>query len=202
MSKVGVLTGTFDPVHLGHLELAAAAITTLGLDEVWFMVNAHSRVSESYKDAVSYKDRVGVVRLATRDRVDMQVYSGPLALRPHNIQTFTQLMQDYPKNEFVFITGMDTIARLDRWEGLESIVRNTTFAIAHRSGTSIQTLEDLKSRLKQVGLELRAEVFEIQKHADASSTEIRQELEMARAPQQLDPKVYDYIKSHELYPKR
>jgi nicotinate-nucleotide adenylyltransferase len=199
MGRVGLLTGTFDPVHLGHLELAASAKQALGLDRVWFLVNAHTEQSESYKKAAGFADRLAMVRAAVADSPDITVYEGALALRPHNIRTFIDLFNEHPNDGFVFITGMDTIGRLDRWEDFESVVKNTSFAVSHRPGTPITALSDLQDRLNEAGLELKAEVFETRDFGEASSTKIRRELEGGRVPAHLDPRVFEYIKQNKLY---
>jgi nicotinate-nucleotide adenylyltransferase len=199
MSRVGLLTGTFDPVHLGHTELGATAKEALVLDEVWFLVNAHTQDSESFKKAAGFSDRLAMVRAAIADNTYASVYEGALALRPHNIRTFVELMNESLDHEFIFITGMDTIGRLDRWEDFESVVRNTSFAVAHRPGTPTTALSDLRRRLGESGSELKAQIFEIRDFGDASSTKIRRELACGQRPAQLDPKVFEYITQNKLY---
>jgi nicotinate-nucleotide adenylyltransferase len=199
MSKIGLLTGTFDPVHLGHIELAKAVQRAARLDEVWFLVNVHAEESESYKKgAVSPSDRLNMVRIATSLDPALLLYEGSLADQPHTMQTFQEVMQEFPGTEFVFVTGMDTIARLDRWEDFDSVVKNASFAVAHRPGTS-QALSDLRERLGDLSDELKLMVFEFENFGAASSTAIRQEIRAGREPKYLDPRVFEYIKQGKLY---
>lgn len=195
-SKIGLLPGTFDPVHQGHVELATAARRALGLDEVWFLVNAQPW----HKAGVSsYEHRLAMVKLAVSGQPGLLVYEGPLWNRPQTIAMFLELMRQAPVAEFVVVVGMDNLARLDTWKDWQSVVANTTYAAAHRFGTGDAELEALRRRLGPLGRELKVQLFDFKDYGTVSSTGIRRELAAGRQPQALPPLVYDYIVEQGLY---
>ena len=199
--RIGLLTGTFDPIHLGHLELAKAAKSECGLDEVWLMVNPKKVNSIiEFKDGVQdYRHRLKMSKLATEDTVGVKVYVGPLAERPHTMTTFLELMRNNPDDKFVFIVGMDAISRLDGWEDYESVVNSASFAVATRPGAVPETINSLKRRLGPLGEALDVHLFEFDDHGAATSTKIRDQIRSGQRPESVDDSVYEYILKHDLY---
>jgi len=102
----------------------------------------------------------------------------------------------------VFIVGMDTLARLDRWDDFQSVVEQSSFAVAHRPGTPVQELEALRGRLGGLGDRLKVQLFDFDDHGAASSTVIRRQLQVGERPEFLDQRVYEYILAHGLYGAR
>jgi nicotinate-nucleotide adenylyltransferase len=199
--RVGLLPGTFDPIHLGHLELARAAMQECELDEVWLLVNpkiVNSSV-EMKQGVLDYGHRLAMSRIATSASSSIKVYTGELSTLPHTMNTFDQLMKRHAGTRFVFIVGMDTISRLDGWDDIESVVRNTSFAVAARPGTELDALHDLKKRLGILGHLLHARLFEFDDHGAITSTMIREQVRTNIAPQGLNREVDEYIRSHQLY---
>jgi nicotinate-nucleotide adenylyltransferase len=193
---IGLLTGTFDPIHLGHVELATAAMRKCGLDEVMILVNA----KPAHKDGVlGYPHRLAMAELAVAGRIGMSVYDGSLAEWPHTMQTFAELMRRAAPNRLIFIVGMDTIARLDRWDDPESVVKNASFAVAQRPSASKNEVDELRVRLGRLGRGLNVRLFEIDDHALASSMDIREQLRAGLRPSALDERVYQYVLDHHLY---
>jgi nicotinate-nucleotide adenylyltransferase len=194
MAAVGLLSGTFDPIHLGHVELAKAAMSQCGLDEVWFMVNP----DPGHKQGTApVKHRAAMVRLALAE--GMKLYDGPSAAAAHEPAVFRAVMNEQPSNTYVFIVGADTLVRLDTWQDVQSVVTLTTYAVARRSGTDAQAIDDLRHRLGRLGGELQVQWFDFDDHGAASSRLIRQAIEQGRPPQSLDPRVFEYIQAHRLY---
>jgi nicotinate-nucleotide adenylyltransferase len=196
MSKIGLLTGTFDPIHLGHVALAQAAMRACALDEVWFLVNADPAHKLS---ATPYSDRLAMVELAIAGQVGLQVYLGPQAEAPHVISTFEAIESEYPGSSVVYILGADTFARLDRWQDVQSVVTNASYAVAFRLGTPRHAIADLKLRLGELAGRLHISQFEFDDHGLASSTDIRRKVRAGERSLALDPRVQDYIASHQLY---
>lgn len=199
--SIGILTGTFDPIHLGHIALARAAIVNMGLDEVWLMVN-EKRINSAIEDKaaiLSLEHRLAMARLAALGESGIKVYDGPLLTRPHNIATFLELMRQFPQGRFVFVVGTDTIARLDGWKDVETVVSKASFAVAVRPNTPDNILEHLKQRLGRVGGSLSVDLFRFDDHAKATSTRIRKEMKEGNSSADLSEPVRQYITIHELY---
>ena len=195
-ARVGLLTGTFDPVHLGHIELGRAALQKCGLDEVWYLVNP---APEHKDDSAGLAHRRAMVSLALEDQAGLSLYVGPSVSEAHSMATFKHIMAEHPAHQYVFIVGIDTLVRLDTWKQAQSIVDSATFAVAHRPGTSLDAIDDLKRRLGAAGERLRVLYFDFDDHSAASSTAVRRALREGRPGAGLDPRVAGYIREHGLY---
>jgi nicotinic acid mononucleotide adenylyltransferase len=97
------------------------------------------------------------------------------------------------------VIGIDNFAALDRWPGVESVVRNTTYAVARRRGAGEAEVEDLRLRLGTLGVELTATLFDLTAHQSAASTVVREQIRVGVQPESLDARVYDYILANSLY---
>jgi nicotinate-nucleotide adenylyltransferase len=196
MRNIGLLTGTFDPVHLGHIALAQAAMGACELEEVWFLINpdpAHKTT------ATSFVDRLAMVELAVAGLPGLYVYRGTQASRPHVIATFEAIGAENPDNKFVHILGVDTFVRLDGWQDIQSVVDKASYAVAFRPGTPSHAVADLKLRLGELANRLEIQRFEFDDHGLASSTDIRRQVGEGEKTISLNARVYDYIVSHGLY---
>ncbi len=187
MSRVGLLTGTFDPVHLGHIAMARAAIGACELDEVWFLVNP----APAHKTGVTaLVDRMAMVRLAVAGGAAMREGAPDGAADPaaHTMAEFGRLMAHYPDTEFVFIVGIDVLATLDTWNYSE-IVRSLSFAVARRAGGP---------EIKSDG-HLRVQWLDLAEHTEASSRQVKAQLRAGERPAELDDGVFEYIQERGLY---
>ena len=109
MRRIGILGGTFDPVHNGHLLLGEQAYREYGLDEIWFMPCGHPPHKKS-RLVTQGKEREDMVKLAIAS-VSYFVYSDFELKREGNTytaQTLTLLREAYPQHEFYFIIGADS----------------------------------------------------------------------------------------------
>ena len=199
--RIGLLTGTFDPVHAGHIALAREAIAVVGLDEVWLVVNPRRVNSpvENKTGVLSYKHRMAMAKLATAQETGVSTYEGELRDQPHSASTFAKFAIEYPNQEFIFILGMDVIARLDRWDDIESVVETTSFIVATRANAAKDSIDGLRLRLGPLGPKLKVHSFEIDGFDEASSTEARRALASGVSPDWLNKEVYAYIRRNDLY---
>ena len=116
--NVGILGGTFDPVHLGHLSIAQAAMDQVALDRVLFIPARHPRLKQA-EPLASVDHRLEMVRLAIEDNPKFQVCDIE-AYRPgptYSVDTLMELsaMLDLSANLF-FIVGLDVLRQLDQWK--------------------------------------------------------------------------------------
>lgn len=133
--KIGILGGTFDPVHLGHLLAAEQALESHSLDEVWFLpalLPPHKR-----KHAVTPPElRLAMLREAIRDQPRFRVEETELRRNgvSYTVDTVRDLCGMYPQHDFHYMVGTDALASLPGWRGIEDIVARVGFIELKRQG--------------------------------------------------------------------
>ena len=186
--KIGILGGTFNPIHIGHLILAEEVKDKLKLDKVIFILTnipPHKQNSE----IIDAKTRLKMVKLAikgNRDFLvsDMEIKRGGVS---YTIQTLQELKKIYPQDQLYFITGSDLLRYLDDWKDLSQILEMVNFVVATRPGYPLKMIPPYIKTL-----EIRA--------VDVSGFQIRKNLKEKRSVKYLVPEnVLRYIKKNRLY---
>ncbi|MCJ8011468.1 nicotinate-nucleotide adenylyltransferase [Paenibacillus sp. KQZ6P-2] len=191
--KVGIMGGTFDPIHIGHLLAAEAARDSFGLDQVWFMP---SHIPPHKEQAgASGEDRLGMVAEAISDHpcfrtLDIEIRRGGVS---YTIDTVKDIRSSFEDIDFHFIIGADMVNYLPKWEGIEELVGLMSFIGVGRPGSELD-LDVLPPYLK--GKVLLADMPQV----DISSTEIRERLATGHSIRYMvTDSVYDYIRRRGLY---
>ncbi|HEU5287128.1 MAG TPA: nicotinate-nucleotide adenylyltransferase [Candidatus Limnocylindria bacterium] len=132
MTRVGVFGGTFDPVHVGHLAIALAALESARLDRIVFVPARRSPLKDA-PPAASAADRLAMLEAATKDeprfsvsRVELE-REGP----SYTVDTLDALSAE---GELFLILGSDALAELDRWRSPQRIRSLATILVARRPG--------------------------------------------------------------------
>jgi nicotinate-nucleotide adenylyltransferase len=199
--SVGLLAGTFDPVHVGHIALADSALQGARLDEVWFVADpkVNNIASEQKRPAASYEARIKMLETAVADYPHFKVYDGVLASSAHTSQMFLDLISFHPENGFTFVLGADTFERMTSWQDIESVVQNATFAAGIRAHLRDGLLTKVRSDLGSVASDLSVTWLNFDGFKHVSSTRVRMELSRTGRSADLDPEVLAYIKDNYLY---
>ncbi|KAB2338627.1 nicotinate-nucleotide adenylyltransferase [Cytobacillus depressus] len=133
MRKVGILGGTFDPPHLGHLVIANEVFHDFNLDEIWFMPNQeppHKKKTSATRDA----DRVNLLKLAINGHPNFKIEyielqrSGP----SYTYETMKILKEMHHDKQFYFIIGADMIEYLPKWKNIDQLVEMVQFIGVNR----------------------------------------------------------------------
>ena len=136
--RIGVLGGTFDPIHLGHLIIAEEARDRLDLEEVCF-VPASAPWMKAGQPLTSGHDRLSMARLAVEDNPFYRVSTLELE-RPgpsYTVETLRELQEDYGSEaQLFFIMGSDAFARFDEWKDPEGILGLATLVVVDRLGAT------------------------------------------------------------------
>ena len=198
--RVGILGGTCNPVHLGHLIIAEEARTVLSLDRVLFVPAGQPWMKEQ-GDLAAKEDRWEMVLRATgpdryfeASRIDLD-RDGP----SYAVDTLRELRagcQAAP--EYFFILGLDALAGLASWKEPEALLEMCRLAVAARPGLDkVAALEPSAEALP--GLAGRADFLD-QVHVDISASDIRQRCREGRSIRYRVPQpVEDYIRERGLY---
>ena len=182
--RTGILGGSFDPIHHGHLILARAAREELELDRIIFIPANMSPHKADTKPATA-KDRLEMVRLAIEGEEGFEASDIELrrAAPSYTVDTLRELKTLHPADEFVLLIGADNVAKFDTWREPEEIRRLAQIAVLDRAGSSVTREWPVVRRL-----------------VDISSTDIRARVAAGRSIRYLTtPQVCGYIASHSLY---
>ena len=190
MKKVGIYSGSFNPIHHGHVMLANYLVEFSDLDELWFVVTPQNPLKKK-EDLLDDDERLKMVQLAVGDdpRFFVSDIEMHLPLPSYTINTLTTLSEQYPDCQFIFICGMDSLQNLKNWREYQKILDNYELLVFPREGYDGGELIDYPS----VNV-LQTPIIEI------SSTFIRQNIREGRDIRHFMPeKAFRYIKEKHLF---
>lgn len=137
MKKVGILGGTFNPPHYGHLLIANEVLAALDLDEIWFMPNGeppHKKKVESISD----EERLQMIKMAIKGNEAFRIETIELTRKgpSYTVDTMRLMNQQYPEYQFFFIIGADMIEYLPKWRHIDELVKLVQFVGVERPSYS------------------------------------------------------------------
>ena len=136
---IGLLGGSFNPAHAGHIHVARKAMQALGLDQVWLMVSPGNPLKPRAGMA-PLKDRLASARrIADGRRVIATDIERVVGTR-FTADTLVKLRQRFPRAAFVFLIGADNLVQLPRWKSWQRIAHSTPLAVLPRPGWTRQAL--------------------------------------------------------------
>ena len=203
IKRIGVMGGTFDPIHTGHLVTAEEALYQFGLDEVLFVPSGHpphKEDRESLDPASRYLMAVIATAANPRFRVTRMEIERPGP--SYTIDTVRELKRLYGANtEIYFITGADAILEILTWKDPERLLREAMFIAATRPGYDLKRLEESlpEAEKERHAVHPRVLVMEVPALA-ISSTDIRARVREGRPITYLVPQgVREFIEKNGFY---
>lgn len=197
MRRMGIMGGTFDPIHYGHLLMAEEARQAFGLDQVVFVPNGRPAHKKDYLVSLP-EDRYAMALLATASNPAFTCSRLEID-RPglsYTIDTLNHFRRELPDlDALYFITGADAILEILTWRDADKLVNDFLFIAVTRPGFDLERLQEV------VGAEfLRNVSFLPIPGLEISSTDLRRRVRSGRGIKYLTPEpVEDYVRGRGLY---
>ena len=197
--RIGILGGTFDPFHKGHFMLAKTAYQQFELDEVWIMPNGNPPHKRNIEQT-DFEIRCEMIRLSIKEAPYMVLcdYEGSEDSYHFTYQTLGEFKKMYPKDEFYFIIGADSLRDFPTWREPGIIAQLCILLVACRDESGIA---DLKLKIAEMKARFGAECLIMNSpKVDAASSEIRVMVSEGKdIADYVGKEVSDYIKNEKLY---
>ena len=170
--KVGIMGGTFDPIHIGHLILGESAYEQFQLDTVLFMPSGNPPHKRN-REGASNSQRIEMVRLAIQGNDHFQLSLEEMHEEGYTYtkETLTRLTAEHPDTDYFFIMGADSLFEFDTWRCPDEIARLCTLIVAVRDGLSSSELDP---RIDELKVRYQADIRKLTSpNLDISSNMIR-----------------------------
>ncbi len=199
--KIGIMGGTFNPIHFGHLLLAEQAMETMSLDEVLFIPSG-SPYMKNVSSILDGKLRAQMTALALAGHPSFHLNTMEIDRQgaTYTYETLLTLRDQNPDNEYYFIMGADSLLTVETWKHPDIILQNCIILAAVRGTGTEYRLQKIASHLIY---EYQADIRILPaRFIDISSSEIRSRIAGGRSVRYMLPdKVIDYINENQLYRK-
>lgn len=201
--KIGLLGGTFDPIHNGHLMIAEYAYRQFELDEIWFLPNGnppHKANPDIKKDVQA---RVEMVQIAIESfpYFKLNTYESEKSDKSYSCQTLQHFKETYPEYQFYFIIGADSLQKIETWKCPEVIIQSVTILAAYRD--DMDTPEEMNQQIEYLNQKYHGDIKLLKTPLlDVASHEIRQAIQNGKIEDLKIPEnVLQYILRKKLYNK-
>lgn len=200
MKKIGIVGGTFDPIHNGHLLLGKQACQEFELAQVWFMPSGAPPHKQDHEITESHY-RCDMVKLAIEgdSRFTFSDFEVSRKGTTYTAETLRDLQRIYPDYEFFFIIGADSLYQMEHWYRPEIILSGITILVAEREYERAEC--GIQEKIAYLCKKYSAVIFRLHSPMiDISSERLRQAAAEGKSLANYVPeKVEQYIKAHHLY---
>lgn len=198
--KIGIMGGTFDPIHNGHLMLGEYAYQEFQLDEVWFMPNGNPPHKSNDTIESQTKNRVEMVRraIAGKEYFSLQLYETKNKEVNYSYKTMEHFIKTYPEYTFYFIIGADSLFSIEKWVHPEILLRDCIVLAAYRDDTGT---DEMLSQIQYLNEKYGADIRLLNTpNVDISSSDIRERIKDGLSIRKMVPEaVFDYIEENQLF---
>ncbi|MGI9471834.1 MAG: nicotinate (nicotinamide) nucleotide adenylyltransferase [Rubripirellula sp.] len=202
--RIGVLGGSFDPPHIGHLWIAEAALESLELDEIRWIPAAISPLKPNGPTATA-EQRLQMLRLAVSGCPDYEVDDRELQRGrvSYTTDTLDELKAELPQSELFLIMGSDSLATIRQWHEPAKLLRLATLAVVQRGGDETSDLGVLDGLAEHDALKAIEDARIPMPLIELSSREIRKRVEQNRSIRfRTTRSVEAYIQAERIYSER
>ena len=200
MAKIGIMGGTFDPIHNGHLMLGRQAYVEYGLEQVWFMPSGTPPHKRDHR-VTPVEDRLEMVRLAVEEYSYFSCSDFEIRRRgnTYTAETLKLLHEEYPTHCFYFIIGADSLYQIEQWYHPKEVMEQAILLVAGREYEPIHI--PMKEQIAYLQGRYGAEIYLLHcQEMDISSGELREMKSLGKEIRSFVPStVAQYIESKQLY---
>jgi nicotinate-nucleotide adenylyltransferase len=198
MKSIGIMGGTFNPIHMGHLLAAEEVKNKICLDKILFIPTGnppHKRI----EDLLLPRHRLEMVKLAIEGNANFLACDIEIARegKTYSYDTLKELHNLYENYIFHFIIGYDTLKEIGTWKNIEELCKLCSFIVVNRNNKNEEMQDEIQKKIK--GYNAKIQIVDIP-NIEISSTDIRERLMQGRAIKYLVPdNVEKYIYNNTLY---
>jgi len=189
--RIGIYSGSFNPIHLGHQKLAEYIIENQIVDEVWFVVSPCNPLKNQYQLLDEYI-RLDMLMLAVQNHPNFKVsdIEFTMPIPSYTIDTLHVLSNQFPDNQFILIIGSDNALVFDQWKNYKQILLEFPVLVYPRSEYDFAEVSNLYPQMQLLNSPLY----------DISSSQIREFIAQKKdVTKWLHPSVYQFIVDNNLY---
>lgn len=172
MARIGILGGSFHPIHNGHIQLGRFCLDKRLVDEVWFVPTGCSYL-KAHQNMLSGQERMRLCEIALAGEKEMKACDVEVKREgnSYTYETLEELRRLYPEHDFFFIIGADCLFSMETWYRPERIFANCTILAAYREGNSVGEFQRKAQELSEK-YQARIEIINFTEYT-ISSTEVR-----------------------------
>ncbi len=192
--RIGVFSGTFDPVHRGHIESCVVALGTLMLTTVCLFLEKKPRRKTGVAD---FRDRANMLDLATIDYPSLRIVD----LEEDNVTTdnaLNYLEKQFPGREYWYIIGSDILEHLPSWPKSDKLLKKFNLCVVLRENNEFDKVTAAVKKLQEKYPDTQFVVLP-SVWSPISSSSAKKQLKKGELVTGLDPAVQEYIKRHNIY---
>lgn len=199
--KIGIMGGTFDPIHNGHLMLGEYAYKEYNLDEIWFMPNGNPPHKQHTGHRTDAADRAEMVKLAIagNDMFRLEDYEVNRSDISYSYQTMEHFKRVYPEDDFYFIIGADSLFAIEHWVHPERIFKTCTILAAYRDEMNSRSI--MEAKIEELNRKYHSDIrLLITPLMHISSHELRRKIDQGISIREEVPAAVEaYITEHKIY---
>lgn len=197
MGGIGLLGGTFDPIHYAHLYMGELVAEELALDKVIYLPNGTPPHKAQVRTPGQVRLEMTRLAIADNPRFEVSDYEVRQARLSYSVDTVAHFCEAYPDRRIVFILGEDSLAYVDEWMDAPRLLRSCEFAAVGRGGFH----SDMERKIAQLNREYGTVIHYIKApELDLSSEMIRERLRCGKSVRYLMPQaLIEYIKQNQIY---
>lgn len=198
--KIGILGGTFDPIHNTHISMAREALSQLNLDKV-FLMPSFCPPHKNSSLVTNERHRVNMVKLAVAGLDNISYSDFELKNRlSYTADTLTALKQQHPKDELFFIIGGDSISTFISWYHPEIILEKANLVVVKRNDVTLSAVEDNIAKIRKTfNIHSDKKIFLLDTDISSISSSFIRNNNIEECKSMLPKEVYEYIRDNGLY---